>query len=308
MKDEPYAVALVADVLSKTLGKTPDDVRLVAAWDNFVYEAGFPSGDVILKAGWEGNLGLEAWGLGRAASLGVPVPQVLAEDYSKSLLPQAFFIMTKIDGVALEQAEISVQAQPRLYEEIGELLRQVHSATLDGYGWLSREAFAKGEVRGARDEWKSEIAATINWGLEYLIPQALIPPDLVRATEELRDSSLLDWFGRSCLLHGDFDFRHVFVDPATESITALIDFGDVKCGDPDWEFGVMFTHESRGYSEVLRGYDPTGAAQDRLRTKLPAYGMARATSTIRWLHEHGQPIDYWVGVLEGWSRKLAPVA
>lgn len=109
------------------------------------------------------------------------------------------------------------------------------------------------------------------------------------------------------VLHGDFDFRNVFIDPATESITALIDFGDVKCGNPDWEFGVMFAHETRGFPEVLQGYDPTGETGARLRTKLPAYGMARAIAVIRWLHEHGQPFDYWVGVLEGWSRKLAPV-
>ena len=64
------------------------------------------------------------------------------------------------------------------------------------------------------------------------------------------------------LLHGDFSPDHVLFDRRAEKITGIIDFGDVRIGDPTYDFqwredfGETFWHEllTRYRLEIDEGF------------------------------------------------------
>jgi aminoglycoside phosphotransferase (APT) family kinase protein len=86
---------------------------------------------------------------------------------------------------------------------------------------------------------------------------------------------LLDRTGAGRLLHGDLGPVHVWVDPGTATLTAIIDFGERASGDPIWEF----VDYGPGVTEMLGGYEPEAAMQAEFAE---AFALYRLLRTIPW--------------------------
>src|SRR5262245_61353204 len=97
----------IPNLIRRATGATP--VRLLpipTVPATIVYEAKLSAGSVIFKAidadGRDPDgIGLEAWMCETVRALGVPAPQVLAVDASRSMLPTSYFIMQKAAGQPL---------------------------------------------------------------------------------------------------------------------------------------------------------------------------------------------------------------
>src|SRR5262249_16756696 len=69
---------------------------------------------------------------------GVTAPTVLVTDASKTLWPQNYTIMTKLDGVMLREAAdaMSTEQLCSVYREMGLMLKQVHQVRFDAFGYI----------------------------------------------------------------------------------------------------------------------------------------------------------------------------
>ncbi|WP_143307167.1 phosphotransferase family protein [Chitinophaga vietnamensis] len=59
------------------------------------------------------------------------------------------------------------------------------------------------------------------------------------------------------LLHADLSADHIFIDPATQRLSGIIDFGDVCIGDPDFDLMYLYAYPpAEGFLQQLLAYYP----------------------------------------------------
>jgi aminoglycoside phosphotransferase (APT) family kinase protein len=253
----------IADEIERHLGKRPLElVQRPTKLPRFVYEARFAGGGrLIFKAehdtGGDDAIVLECWAMEQAAGVGVSAPAVLALDASRTTFPARYAIFSFVDGLPLAELALPNEDAWKALRGAGELLRRLHSVRVDGYGRLDDELYlATGAVRGRDDEW---VAGAARGALSVIAERRLLAPAETDALATFIDEHrvALEQYAEPRLLHGDFDEQHIFVDPESMSITAIIDFGDREAGDPLWDlswFGM-----GRGSDRVrtlLAGYAP----------------------------------------------------
>ncbi|MGH2812575.1 MAG: phosphotransferase family protein, partial [Actinomycetota bacterium] len=95
------------------------------------------------------------------------------------------------------------------------------------------------------------------------------------------------------LMHGDFGYEHVIVDPDGSKVAAIIDFADVSLGDPIWEFG-PFLPLGRRLDAVLSGYGQGPDMRGEMAVKAPLYRMLWHLGAGVWCHEVGLTDLRWV--------------
>lgn len=66
----------------------------------------------------------------------VRVPEIYCADFSESLIPAHWFVMEKLSGVPLTDANLSGSEKARVYEEIGAILAQLHTVTGTAFGYV----------------------------------------------------------------------------------------------------------------------------------------------------------------------------
>ena len=102
----------------------------------------------------------------------------------------------------------------------------------------------------------------------------------------------------SVWLHGDLSHDHVLFDPVAGAVSAILDFGDLRQGDPAWDLVFLYRDYGPDFiAQLLRTYNPPDPAA-LLRRVYYGYqlavldgacdaarsgSMARAESTVRRL-------------------------
>jgi hypothetical protein len=108
----------IPDLIWRATGVRPSRlIPIPTIPDTIVYEAEMPTNPVIFKAidpdGHDPDgIGLEAWMCERVRALGVPAPQILTVDTSRSALPASYFIMM-ISSVLLNLPRIKAEQPGR---------------------------------------------------------------------------------------------------------------------------------------------------------------------------------------------------
>jgi aminoglycoside 2''-phosphotransferase len=109
------------------------------------------------------------------------------------------------------------------------------------------------------------------------------------------------------VLHADLSRDHILME--NDSVVAVIDFGDVNWGDPDYDFMYLFVDFGQAFAEeVARGYghrDP-----EQLMSKLLYFGLVDQIGTIldgTGLALKGQEDVAWIQLkqLLGWCGASA---
>jgi aminoglycoside phosphotransferase (APT) family kinase protein len=162
---------------------------------------------------------------------GLPGPDVVALDLSKSLLPVHYLILTRVPGEPLIDLwpTLSAADQARLARSAGETLARMHQIALpDGLGRLDIDLLPRwfDFVERFFDDYAPSLAA------RGLI-EAKLYARLRAIIAQLRP--LVDFpQGQGRLVHGDYQFENLLVHEG--QISAVIDFEWGKCGDPAWDF------------------------------------------------------------------------
>ncbi len=168
----------------------------------------------------------EAYRLMGAA--GLPVPEVLHVDTSRSVCPYDAMVLSRMPGMSLERRWKDLESAPRetLAVEVGALLRTVHAIRPGGFGELALPA----------GERHATFATYIDALRELRVADALRVGAIeeqhaarVRAAFAAAGDALAE-VGAASLVHGDYHFGNVLVEGGR--VTALLDLEWSRAGDP----------------------------------------------------------------------------
>jgi aminoglycoside phosphotransferase (APT) family kinase protein len=304
-KYEPY----IPDLVRRATGAAP--VRLIpvpTVPDTIVYEAELPTGSAIFKAidadGRDPDgIGLEAWMCETVRGLGVPAPQVLALDTSRSALPSSYFIMEKAAGQPLSSLP-SAQQDP-FFRQIGAHLRRMHALLIDGFGWLDEQHYRQhGMVRGSDATWQHAVLKDVDASLAYFQHIGALEAQFIESVErvvELAESQLRTiTIGQ--LMHGDVGELHVWVDPNRGDVTSFIDFGQRSAGDPIWD---IMQFDWGKVPLLIEGYEFDPPARERF---WPTFHLYTILQAVPWAHKwHARGGVHTIEWLKTTIRQGTPV-
>jgi aminoglycoside phosphotransferase (APT) family kinase protein len=207
----------------------------------------------------------------RAAAAGVCVPELLgAVDDA--------FAMRWVDGVTLRRHPTAAA-----WRAAGREVRFVHDVDAEppfGTGF--------GGFNPSRPTWRQFFELFADQMLTSCERDLGLPRaegDRIRAA--LHDAPGLDT-PHVVWCHGDLQPEHILVDPATDRVTAIIDWADHGAGDFVWDFAVL-TLDGAPTAALLDGYGATREQCAALDALLPLYSVVRLVGEAGWFAEHGFP-------------------
>jgi aminoglycoside phosphotransferase (APT) family kinase protein len=234
-------------------------------------------------------LALEAWALQKAASSGVPVPEVLYVDCSERHYPFRYLVMSAIEGIWLNEAALPRERENEVLREVGRHLVRLHKTTIAGSGTLDDDLYLNtGEVRGSRNEWYEPLRREALASLTRLAQDGLIGRHEAESVLERlsRLAGKPDGVGR--LLHSDLRRGTILVEPTAGRLTGIIDFNARKSGPPEWEMATFLVWEDAPMLRPLvEGYRKAGGVLDD--EGIRDCGLLRVLEIAAWYSEIGRP-------------------
>ena len=93
------------------------------------------------------------------------------------------------------------------------------------------------------------------------------------------------------LLHADLGSSHIFYDQDRQRLAGVIDFGDVRIGDPVYDLMYLYEGYGQGFIDSFLGYFDHGH-MDRLRPKLQFFMESNTVlDVLYWGLEKGDDVD-----------------
>lgn len=165
----------------------------------------------------------------RLRANGIPTPEVVALDVTKSLVPYHYLILTKSEGRPLidDWPNFTPQQQVEAGRAAGRYLAQMHEITFDAFGKLSRLDVSRWYDHV--EEFFERYAAPLT---EAGIIEKPIYTRMRACVDRLRPRFDMQTGGR--LVHSDYQFENLLHKDGV--ITAIIDFEWAISGDPAWDF------------------------------------------------------------------------
>jgi aminoglycoside phosphotransferase (APT) family kinase protein len=216
---------------------------------------------------------------------GVPTPELVAVGKEKEIVPRAYTIYRMARGSLLGKLEPSFSELPGAYRELGRHLAHVNRlqvppeivSCLRTGGWLN-----------ARDQWQKAVEKNV------------VEP--AEADEIAAWLSRLEELGgeppEPAYVHADIHPWNVFVDPAADRLTAIIDWGDCRLGDPAVEFASM---PLLSLDAMRVGYrEGGGEADEAFFARALHIGLALSLWEMRVLDPVIYPRYWWRTPPEGW--------
>jgi aminoglycoside 2''-phosphotransferase len=199
--------------------------------------------------------------LASALTLQIPVPKFAALD-EQTTLP--FVGYRFLPGPALSQARylnLDNIRRTRCAEAVADFLNQLHAH----------------DLKPARACGVPVIDYTARYGEILRRARAHLYPILDEPERRFIERLMTGYLSsgdassfRQVLLHGDLSPDHVLFDEASQSVSAIIDFGDMMIGDPAWD--LVFIYEDYGLDFFAR--------------LLPAYAEDNCTALLGRLYQH----------------------
>lgn len=196
---------------------------------------------------------LESWFYEQVAKKNVPVPLVFFYCDKLPLFKLPCLVISHIKGIPLFFHESETKKETELYQDVGALLRRIHSVALPeihfGVG-----AFISSKSRVKYLNWATFITETHSHpaaGL-YLSKQNILGGYSPEELEKL--SAMVEAHRFSAVLnHGDFGPDHIFIEDGY--ISGVIDPGDAFAGPAEYDIAYLSCYiKSHQLYAVLSGY------------------------------------------------------
>jgi len=185
----------------------------------------------------------------------VPTPEILWRN-------PPVLALGAVRGRALGRLSEPSAASPAAWAAAGAATRTLHDAPLPPWP-------------GTRvDELASRLADECDW----LIANAVLPPDVVARNRRLAETVLRPW--TPVFIHGDLHIEHVFVDG--DEIAGILDWSEASQGDALYDLATLTLAHEEHLDDVLAGY---GTNVDR--GLIRAWWSWRCLVAVRWLFENG---------------------
>ncbi len=157
---------------------------------------------------------------------GVTVPRVLGYGHPEPLLE--YTVMSRMPGVALRNAELSGAARVRVVFDVGRMLQRIHG--------ISQRPLLESRLF-IGDRFPVDVRWRFGQLFDNIVDRIESTPDVWTLSVPPQEAaraimrSLPDV--EECVaLHSNPSPQHVFVDPHTQQLTGLIDFGDAYFSHP----------------------------------------------------------------------------
>lgn len=278
----PAALEAVArSALETALGRPPDHLRrMTTGRRNEVYAAEVAGQGLILRLNSDPQpLEGSARHIPVFGALGIPVPAILAADYSKERLPMAWQLQSRLPGRDI--GEVIHDLGRRQLEDLASRIAGVFErlATLPPpawFGWTSR-GYAT---------WLDRMTDGVREIAERNRRTGVVGDDLVRLVRRLVDDRREIFANQPPVVHfDDLSSKNVMVEDGV--FTGLVDLDDLACGDPLEAVGRIRaswwgTPNGDAYAEAVLSAMSLDAES---RRRVDAYA---AFNRIAWLSEQGQ--------------------
>ena len=168
------------------------------------------------------------------AKTSVPVPEIIAHDFSRTLIARDFLILEAKTGVSLKQIEkINHRQYNKVLHQLGKSLRQLHAVTGQNYGYanfpLQESPSSYRQTFGLL--WQRLIGDVVRAGV-YTSQDA---DHLTRLWQ--RHQAQFNRHAPPCLLQMNMCAEHFLVDEEA-NLVAILDFSQAMWGDPELDFAV----------------------------------------------------------------------
>jgi len=290
----------VNKILGKEFGEAAQNIkRMTTGLANEVYLVTLPSRTIIVRLNADPNqmVGSERH-IPLLKSKGIKVPDILASDYSKTFVPFAYQIQTKIEGQDIGTVinMLSDNELKGIAEEIAHIVDVLKTIPTNGkFGWIGNDDTP------LYDTW-----------LEILQPNKVIERDkktgTVSQTYIDKYYEILERFRSyfeqvpSTFYYDDMSSKNVLIDHG--SFAGLVDLDTMAYGDPLELIGRI----EASWFGTNYGQTYTAAVEDALHLTLEQRKVVTAYAffnRVHWLSEQG--IKFNGNTYEGQTKKLSTI-
>jgi aminoglycoside phosphotransferase (APT) family kinase protein len=181
----------------------------------------------------DGHLDVETRVMSEVGAIGVPVPQVIASDASRTEIPFAWQVMEKIDAPDLnhwhKQHRLNL---PDVAESIGQAVARWQAICFPGFGPFNAGLLRREDrLQGYHTDYDTYFHLHLEHHLDFLKDHAFLTDsqaaEIRRTIADHRDLLALE---DGCLVHKDLALWNILGTP--QMILAFIDWDDAIMGDP----------------------------------------------------------------------------
>jgi aminoglycoside phosphotransferase (APT) family kinase protein len=213
-------------------------------------------------------------------AMGARVPEILMFEVAPRELDRSAALTSTIPGIPLSECR-DPEIAANVAFAAGEDLARINAIEVAGYGWIDRLQPAHPGIvaeHQTRAAWAAEYARAA----EKIISRSILPTGHVETLLRV----MYDWCEHdpgslpSHLAHGDFDATHIYFDQETGQYTGIIDFGEGRGAEIEYDLGHALLHDGELdrpaiYEPLAMGW--TGGCVDtelahRIRTQAIAIG------------------------------------
>ena len=189
------------------------------------------------------------------AETSVPVPPIVAHDFSRRLTDRDYLIMPALEGAALSEAGLTARARARALHQWGGYIAQVHLITdpAGRFGYLGEHRCMEPAAT-----WAEAFGVMYRKELDDIVACGVYDQAAADAAGALLEENLrlFEHCRTSRLLHGDIWVTNLLVGPDGE-VTGVLDFDRACWGDVEWDLAIAeycgVTQPSfwAGYGQVI---------------------------------------------------------
>jgi len=170
------------------------------------------------------------------AETDVPIPPILAHDFSRDRIDRDYLLMPLLPGTPLSEAGLAPDAKARALREWGRHVAKIHTITdpAGRFGYLGEH-----ECMTPRASWPEAFAEMFRRELVDIVACGIYDQATADMAFKLLDKHL-PIFGHcdtSRLLHGDLLVTNLLVKP-DGAVTGVIDFDRACWGDVEWDLAI----------------------------------------------------------------------
>jgi aminoglycoside phosphotransferase (APT) family kinase protein len=192
----------------------------------------------------------------RLCELGIPVPQVLACDCSRTATPFAWQVIDYIPFPDLNQHfKQGTLDWPALAEAIGAAVARWQTIRPDGFGPFSAaEAQATGKLQGLHADYPAYYFLNLQRHLDFLTEQSFFTAEQAAAVlSTIQNHKCLLDIDHGCLVHKDLALWNIL--GSSQHIAAFIDWDDAVSGDPMDDLSLLACfYDAPVLERALTGY------------------------------------------------------
>lgn len=227
--------------------------------------------------------------------ISLPIPQFAHVWEGAAPYEHVFVGYRMLAGEQLRCGALAALDQERLAARLGRFITELHA--------VPAELAVRASVAGRdAEEWRQgglEQYATIQARVFPLLDAPLRDRVAQRWTAFFDDGANFQF--QTVLVHGDLTGDHILIDPASGSLTGVIDWGDAMIGDPAFDFaglldsyGEPFTRRVLGHygGQIDRTFLRRAAFyRDAMRFNDVLYGLR--TGLREYVEEGLEGIRWW---------------